>query len=326
MAGETFTTYDAVGMAEDVSDIITNIDPFDTPFQTLIGAEKTHARMPEWQEDSLAAVADMADPLIEGAEYSDTARGATAMRSNYTEIRGLAFSVSETSDAVRTYGRAKETAFQLAKAGKELKRAWEVRLLTYADAASDVVTGVDAAVGSESAAREAGNVFGEDPGSVDILTNRSAATTTQVIFTEDAYLAGAKINYDNGADAKVLMVSAGTALIVKDWATLPSGRFRDNEMSKKLVMVVDYLVTPFGETKVVLNRWLGEGRSADQANAALLCDPGYWKICTLRPWAKLKLAKTADSERYALRGEFTLKHRNYDEGYAWVNLDAPVAA
>jgi hypothetical protein len=38
----TYTSYDVVGKKEDVSDIITNISPTTTPFQTLIGKESVN--------------------------------------------------------------------------------------------------------------------------------------------------------------------------------------------------------------------------------------------------------------------------------------------
>ena len=35
----TFTNYEVIGKVEDVSDIISNISPTDTPFQSSIGKE-----------------------------------------------------------------------------------------------------------------------------------------------------------------------------------------------------------------------------------------------------------------------------------------------
>ena len=40
-----YTTYDQVGKAEDVSDIITDISPTATPFQSMIKSEKVAARV-----------------------------------------------------------------------------------------------------------------------------------------------------------------------------------------------------------------------------------------------------------------------------------------
>ncbi len=49
----TYTTYDQVGKAEDVSDIISNISPTKTPFQASLKSEKISARSFDWQEDEL---------------------------------------------------------------------------------------------------------------------------------------------------------------------------------------------------------------------------------------------------------------------------------
>ena len=39
----TFTTYNAIGLREDLSDIIYNISPTETPFMTAIAREKSTA-------------------------------------------------------------------------------------------------------------------------------------------------------------------------------------------------------------------------------------------------------------------------------------------
>ena len=52
-----FTSYNQVGLKEDVSDIITDITPTDTPLYSTIRSEKANARIVEWMEDSLAAAA-----------------------------------------------------------------------------------------------------------------------------------------------------------------------------------------------------------------------------------------------------------------------------
>ena len=44
---------------------------------------------------------------------ADVARTATTLRSNYTQILSDVFRISSTADAVRTYGRAKETALAI---------------------------------------------------------------------------------------------------------------------------------------------------------------------------------------------------------------------
>lgn len=107
----TYTTYDQVGKKEDVSDIITDITPTDTPFFSMIRSEKVSARTFSWLEDSLAAAANNA--AVEGADATMATLTDATERTNNTQILTKAFQVSATSDAIATYGRAKETALKL---------------------------------------------------------------------------------------------------------------------------------------------------------------------------------------------------------------------
>ena len=78
---------------------------------TMIKPQKVSARVYEYQEDSLASAAD--NKAVEGADPSMATLTATTMRTGNTQILTKAFQVSATADAVRTYGRAKETALNL---------------------------------------------------------------------------------------------------------------------------------------------------------------------------------------------------------------------
>ena len=80
----TYTSYDVVGLAEDVSDIITDISPTDTPMYTSIRPTKVHARVYEYQEDTLAAAAD--NKAVEGADPTMATLSPTTMRTGYTQI------------------------------------------------------------------------------------------------------------------------------------------------------------------------------------------------------------------------------------------------
>lgn len=106
-----YTTYSQVGRAEDVSDIIKSITPFDVPFFSMIGSERTHARNFDYQTDVLRSPA--ANAKVEGADASMITISPTTLRSGTCQIISEAFQISETSDAIKTYGRAKETALRL---------------------------------------------------------------------------------------------------------------------------------------------------------------------------------------------------------------------
>lgn len=103
-----FYSYDQVGKKEDVSDLISNISPTKVPFQTMIGTEKVTNTLFQWQEDSLRAV--QVNAAVEGFTASDATLSATTMRNNYTQILEKVIKVSETADAISTYGRARESA------------------------------------------------------------------------------------------------------------------------------------------------------------------------------------------------------------------------
>ncbi len=49
----TFTAHTAIGQREDLTDIIYDISPTETPFMSSVGKTKATAVYHEWQTDSL---------------------------------------------------------------------------------------------------------------------------------------------------------------------------------------------------------------------------------------------------------------------------------
>ena len=64
IVSNTFTTYSAKGIREDLSNVITNIAPEETPFMSNIGRESVSNTLFEFQTDTLAAAA--ANAQLEG--------------------------------------------------------------------------------------------------------------------------------------------------------------------------------------------------------------------------------------------------------------------
>ena len=295
MSSTFFKTYDQVGIKEDISDVITNISPTKTPFQSLIKTEKVANRLFQWQEDSLNAIADNAQ--LEGFTASDSTLAATVMRSNYTQIMQKTVNVSATADTVRTYGRAKETAYQLAKKADELKRELEYQLV---GKVQNATAGADG-----SSARRFANAFGTDVNSNAVIAASVTVDLSSAALTEASILSVNQKMFEAGSEAKYIMIKPADSLIVAGF-TAASGRYRtfDGGSEKTIVNVVDLYVSPFGEQKVILNRFL-------KATEAMLFDPAMWSLVTLRPWTRELLAKTGDNERHLIVGEFSLKHKNY---------------
>src|SRR5512139_2441886 len=113
------TTYLMNGQKEDFHDVIYDISPTETPVMTAAKRLNAKARLHQWQTDSLAAAA--LNKQLEGDDASLAAAAAsTTVLFNRTMISSKVVRTSRTADTVDKYGRARETARMVAKAGKEL--------------------------------------------------------------------------------------------------------------------------------------------------------------------------------------------------------------
>ena len=124
----TFTTYSAKGIREDLSNVITNIAPEETPFMSNIGKENISNTLYEWQTDTLAAAA--ANAQLEGDDVTSfDAVTATVRLQNYAQISRKTIILSNTEEVVNKAGRRSEVAYQIAKRSAELKRDQEFAML-----------------------------------------------------------------------------------------------------------------------------------------------------------------------------------------------------
>lgn len=290
-----YTSYDLVGRAEDVSDIITNISPTKTPFQSSLKSEKVSQRVFQWQEDSLRSVGQNAK--VEGFTAADATLSATTLRSNVTQILEKTIKVSATSDVINKYGRAKETAYQLSKAGEEVNRDLEYAFI-----------GVDqaAVTGDNSTPRQMASAINQIDAAVTVTTDSDTGTAGNQAgpLTEANILTLHQTLYENGGDPSILMVKPSDSKIIAGF-TGAAGRYREfTDGTQTLTNAVNLYVSPFGELKVVINRWIA-------TDHALMYDPDMWRKAVLRPWSRTMLAKDGDNEKHMIVGEYSLKHMNY---------------
>lgn len=295
MAGQpanTFDKYDAVGIREDLSDVISNISPTQTPFMSNAGKGKADQTQFDWQTDTLAAAA--ANAQIEGDDTAAAAITATTRYINYTQIFKKVFTISGTLEAVKKAGRKSEIAYQLAKRGKEIKRDQE-----------KAYTGTNVAVaGNASTARVTASL------DTWIFTNDTNGTSgTQYTFsggvpvtartdgtdrpwTETLLKAAMVLGYNSGGDISTLMVSPAKKQETSAFAGIADIRFNVNGAKQAAIIgAADVYVSDFGELAVVPNRFMPTdlvyGLDFDQV-----------KTRTLRPYFHEQLAKTGDSETH----------------------------
>ena len=94
--GNTFDTYDSVGIREDLSDVIHNITPDETPFYSACKKTKAKSTLVEWQTDTLRSSATNAH--IEGDETTFDAVSPTTRLVNRTQIFKNAVVIPDTDE------------------------------------------------------------------------------------------------------------------------------------------------------------------------------------------------------------------------------------
>jgi hypothetical protein len=302
----TYQTYTAIGQREDLSDIIYNISPTDTPLMSSIGKTKATAVYHEWQVDSLAA-ASLSNAAVEGADATSATMGVTTRAGNRTQIFQKTVQIAGTLEAVDKAGRKSEKAYQLAKASSEVKRDMELTLL------SNQV----AAAGNSSTARTMGGLQAWLATNGDFGTSGVAGASgttartegTDRTFTEAILKTVVKEVYTAGGNPKVLMVNPAHKQTVSAFAGIAAQRYMapSNEATT-IIGAADVYLSDFGTMSVVPNRFMNATNACDET--AFVIDPDMLAIAYLRPFSTNELAKTGDSEKTQLICEATLEVKN----------------
>jgi len=108
----TFTSHSAVGIREDLANVIYDVSPEETPFMSNIGESSVTNTLFEWQQDSLAAP-DGANSQIDGDDVTAyTAVTPTQKIHNRTNISRKVFIIADNLEFVDEAGRASEIAYQ----------------------------------------------------------------------------------------------------------------------------------------------------------------------------------------------------------------------
>jgi hypothetical protein len=115
-----FTTYQAVGNREDLSNAIYNIDPFDTPVMSAIRRRNVKNRLFDWQTEHLPTV-NPTNAQVEGFQLINQPAQPTLRQNNVTQISERDATVSGSQEESDAAGKGSEMAHQMAMASKVLK-------------------------------------------------------------------------------------------------------------------------------------------------------------------------------------------------------------
>jgi hypothetical protein len=299
----TFTTYSSIGNREDLSDIIYNVDPTDTPFLSGLERVKSTAVNHEWQTQALAA-ASGSNAVLEGDDATTDAATPTVRLGNINQISDKVARVTGTQQAINKAGRDDELDYQKILKGKELKRDMETIL---------VGTNQAKLAGDASTARLTASVLswiktntdkGTAGGAADPTTADGAGTRTdgtQRAFTEAQLKAAIQKIWISGGDPDKIMLGGFNKQVMSTFTG--RGTPMEDAKSKKIVATVDVYESDFGTLKVVANRF-------SRARDALILQSDMWALATLRNMKTIPLAVTGDSVRHQIITEYTLESRN----------------
>ena len=295
----TLQTYQSANNAENVTEIVMNIDPIETPFLTLAKKTTAEATYTQWPIESLSAV-DAANANIEGDDATVDASTTPTLVGNHTQLMDKVASVTTTQNAIKKYGVKNEMAKQMAKKSKELKRDMETTMLLNQ-------ARVVGAAGTAQRMRSMGSWLTTNVSRGATGTNGSATTAagdgTQRPFTEALFRALVVTTITN-ADELPPVVMAGPANRANLSTQLSGNSTRFYELKDgELNASISVYRSDYGSLKLVMNRFQRE-------RDMWLLNPDYIAVRTLEPLQSIDLARTGLTEKKQIWTNFTLEVSN----------------
>src|SRR6266699_1103487 len=279
----TTTTFDIKGIREELSNIIYNISPEDTPFMSNAGRESVENTLYEWQRDVLAA--DVATNFqIQGDDITAfDAVTATVRMGNRTQISRKAILVADTVEAVSKAGRKAELAYQITKRSAEIKRDMETYYLSNTGAvaggtATAPKTGsMGATIGSIDGSNVSMGAAGANPTDPLLFTAARTDGTTRA-FTEALLKTVLAAVWKNGGSPDTIMTDSIQKGVLSKFAGISTKTYSQGEARPAAVIgAADIYVGDFGTYSVVPNRF-------QRARDVWVFDFEYLAIVYLRPF------------------------------------------
>ena len=308
----THSTYDHVGRREDLSDIIYDVSPTDTPALSAMPKGKATSTKHEWLTRSIAA-ASGSNAEIEGDDATTDAANANVRLFNYTQISDKVARVSGTQEAVNNAGMPGTMAREMEDKMKELKLDVETTLLQ----------NIAQVAGTDTLARKCAGLQTYVKTNIDKASDGTAAAGTgadiytdgtaralQESFVENALATG----WSNGANPSLGILNAFQK---RKFAAFSGSSTKMSDGDKrKVTNNVEVYIDPLGtEIRLVPCRQC-------PTDVIYFVNPEFLEFSTLRNFQTKELAKTGDSERKQILVEYTLEVRNEKAHCAVYDLTA----
>ena len=205
----TLDSYDVKGIREDLSNVIYDVSPEETPFYSSLQKTKASNTYHEWQTDSLRSSA--ANAHIEGDATTAEARGVTTRLGNYTQIFKNAVVIPDTDEGLDKAGRSAEMAYQILKIAKEQKLDIEKALFdnNKYEAGSSTAARELAGLGAymKTNVTNIGGSGGANPTGT-VPGNTARTDGTQTVFSQADFDSCMQSIWENGGKASSVYLSA----------------------------------------------------------------------------------------------------------------------
>lgn len=279
---------------EDLLDVITTIDPWDTPFYSSAPKVNAMHTTHEWLVDAYAATAT--GGALEGGAFSaDASLGRTRL-TNWTQIFRREVSVADTQRAVNPAGIRDEYEYQVMKRTREIARNIESRIFTI---------GATTATGGSGTIRIMKTLSDFGLFSATFSAALGSANFSAILnLHEQIYTAGGNpdalyLSPGVKADFTQTMFASGSA-------TARQITLTQNE--RRIIQNIDVFESDFGLLAIIPDRFVPQFSATAQGNGGIfMLERSKAKIATLRPVKHTPMGKVGDDTRGMVVGELTLQ-------------------
>lgn len=296
------STYNTVGQREDLSDVLTILEPESTPFVSMANKATATGTFFEVQVDDLSTA--NFDGVNEGEDVSsfDNKAANRARIGNYIQKFRRTYAVSDIAELVDTAGVANEFAASEAKAVREIKRDLEAAVCSAQDRQADSGAGAPYKTRGMFKWLGVGGQPSDVPTFAQNVANDTTGTQTEATFNsvlQELYEA-------NGMPGGQLTLIAGPQLKkeISDFARQAGGAgfafsVTQPAESKKITLTVNLYEGDFGTVAIVPSVFLNRtsGSSTIDGDAGLLIDPEYVAIHTLKAESNSELENQGGGRR-----------------------------
>lgn len=296
------TSYNTAGNREDLTDIISILEPESTPFVSMMQKGQATGTFVEWQADKLAT--PEFDGVSEGEDVSSFKNQAEdrARLGNYVQKFRDTFMTSDIQELVDTAGVSSEFARAESHAVRNVKRSIESAFCSAQDRQAEAGSGTPYKTRGLLKWLGSGGQPSDVPAAYQSVANDTTGTQTEATFNtvlQELYQA-------NGMPGGQLTLIAGPSLKqeISNFSrqlAAANGTYVVNQdaESRKITLTVNLYEGDFGNVAIVPSLFVNRTSGSDtvDADAGLLVDPEYVGMHSLKAESATELEDQGGGRR-----------------------------